>query len=124
MDFSSFSTGAGLVLSILSIATTIAIYILKRIREGDLEKIRLMKADSDNKIKHLSDQFAQLSISLSDVYTSVQAKLDKQEHQIALARLDKEIDAIRRDNREDFGKIDIKLDRMMDLLIQSQQKKQ
>lgn len=74
-------------------------FVVQRIRTGDLDMIRALKADSDAKIEFIRERMDTLDRKIADVYTNVQAKLDKTDHQIALARIDKEISDLREDHK-------------------------
>lgn len=83
-------------------------YAMQRIRSGDLDMINALKADSDSKIAFVVERMDSLDKKIADVYTNVQAKLDKTDHQIALARIDKEISDLREDQKS--GQKDIRQD--------------
>jgi len=82
-----------------TVIVSIATFVLKRIREADLAYMKSLKDDSNSQIALLRSQADKIEQRVADVYTDVQAKLDKSEHQIALARIDKEIADLRADQK-------------------------
>lgn len=90
------------VMAIAAIAVPVASFIgwvMNKARKADWEIIKGMKADSDFKIDNLKDMQEQTTQKLTGVYTDLQAKLDKRDHELALERIDKEISDLRVDSK-------------------------
>ena len=77
-----------------------------------------MKADADNKNRYVEHRVEALDKRIADVVQDVQTKLDKAEHQIAIERMDKELESVRRDSKEAVTRIEAKLDRLSDMLLE------
>jgi len=99
-----------ITLTIIGLIVTVGIAILKRIRDGDLNHLNLLKEEFEGKLADLTKQ-------TDRVYTSIQAKLDKEDHIRTLERLDKELASIRENQKHDLTRIEIKIDRVLDMII-------
>jgi ribosome-associated translation inhibitor RaiA len=119
---------ATVVAAVAAVFGVIVLPIVGWKHKTDWARITALKADSDQKIEHNMElskamkadsdsKLANLDRKIADVYTNVQAKLDKSEHQIALARIDKELESVRRDQKDDFARIEAKIDRVLDHII-------
>ena len=53
------------------------------------------------------------------ITNSVQQKLDKQEHQLALARIDRDMDQLRADQNGRLDRIEAKLDKVIEWAVEA-----
>ena len=111
-------TAIASIAAVASIVVGIALFVAKRIRDGDVASMKALKADLDHKIINVGNRADKLDDKVTNVYTNVQMKLDKAEHQMALAKIDKEIEGVRRDHNTGITRIENKLDKLYDMLMQ------
>lgn len=117
IDWMLFWTGLTALVALVTLIVGIFSWVMNRMRKADWELIRGMKADSDQKIESLKIMQQETTLKLTGVYTDLQAKLDKRDHELALDRIDKEIGELRADAKTSQSEIrqDIK-DLRQDLL--------
>lgn len=82
------------------VVVTGAIYVFQRLRSSDVHLIKGLERQ------------------MNDLQTTVQDKLDKQDHQIALARLDRDMDQLRADQNNRLERFESKLDKLMDMVVE------